>query len=232
VTKIRAVIFDLYETLITEYSSGSRKVSRVSRDYKELIGLPNNEFSKEWNNRQEMRMTGAFPNYFSVIKDIIEKQNLTYDEKVIGSLYRERVHEKSVPFHEITEEIIELLEGLTKKDIKLGLISNCTEEEVQSWKSCKLARYFDEVIFSYQVGYAKPDNRIYELACSRLGVKSNECIFVGDGGSNELDGASRYGMNAYHATWFIPDYISSRITNYKKLKEPIDLFEELKRSEI
>jgi putative hydrolase of the HAD superfamily len=112
-------------------------------------------------------------------------------------------------------------------DIKLGLVSNCTEEEVQSWKSCKLPQYFDEVIFSYQVGYAKPDKRIYELVCSRLGVKANECIFVGDGGSNELDGASRNGMNAYHAIWFIPEYIRSRIINYKKLKKPFDLVKEL-----
>ncbi|WP_413376378.1 HAD family hydrolase [Paenibacillus taichungensis] len=230
--KIRAVIFDLYETLITEYSNESRKVSRISRDYQELIGLSNKEFSKEWNNRQEIRMTGAFPDYFSVIKDIIEKQSLIYEDKVIRALYRERVHEKSVPFLDILQEIIELLEVLRKKDIKLGLISNCTEEEVQSWKYSELAQYLDEVIFSYQVGFAKPDNRIYELVCSRLGITANECIFVGDGGSNELDGASRNVMNAYHATWFIPEFISSRITDYKKLKKPIDLFKELETYEI
>lgn len=231
-TNIRAVIFDLFETLITEYSNGLRKVSRVSRDYQDLIGISNNEFSKEWNNRQELRMTGSFPDYFSVMKDIIEKQSLIYEDTVIKVLYRERVHEKSVPFLDIQEEIIDLLKVLRKKDIKLGLISNCTEQEVQSWKSSNLAQYFDEVIFSYQVGFAKPDNRIYELILSRLGIKANEVIFVGDGGSNELDGASKNGMNAYHATWFIPEYISSRITDYKKLKKPTDLLKELEAHEI
>jgi putative hydrolase of the HAD superfamily len=228
VKRTKAVIFDLFETLITEYSNGCRKVSRVSRDYQELIGLSNSDFRNQWNERQEMRMTGAFPNYISVMKDITERHNLIYEESILEDLYRERVYEKTVPFEVITDDIIELLDGLKKEGLKLGLISNCTEEEVKSWTTSKLSHYFDDVIFSYQVGYAKPDTRIYELACSRLGVDAKECIFIGDGGSNELDGASRIGMNAYHAVWYIPESISSKITKYKKLVKPADLIEELK----
>jgi len=42
----------------------------------------------------------------------------------------------------------------------------------------------------------KPDARIYRLACEQLEVKPQECLYVGDGSSHELTGASRVGMHA------------------------------------
>ena len=38
--------------------------------------------------------------------------------------------------------------------------------------------------------------RIYLLAAERLGVKPEECLFVGDGDSEELSGAEAVGMYA------------------------------------
>jgi putative hydrolase of the HAD superfamily len=150
---------------------------------------------------------------------------LNTDEAVIDQLYKDRVKEKSVPFDDISPSITGLLEGLKDRGIKLGLISNCTEEEVQSWPGSKLAPYFDEVLFSYETGCAKPDPQIYELACSRLGVEAASCIFIGDGGSQELDGAKAAGMLACHAVWFLPESMRGSITAYKKIERPEQLFE-------
>ncbi len=38
------------------------------------------------------------------------------------------------------------------------------------------------------------DNKVYELAIEHLNVKANECVFVRDGGFNELKGARSVGM--------------------------------------
>ena len=46
------------------------------------------------------------------------------------------------------------------------------------------------------MGVSKPDHRIYEIACERLGVEASECLFVGDGANDELPGAERAGMTA------------------------------------
>ena len=46
------------------------------------------------------------------------------------------------------------------------------------------------------VGLKKPDSNIYNLACEQLGVEPGECLYFGDGDSNELSGASQLGMNA------------------------------------
>lgn len=231
VQAVQAVCFDLYETLISEYSQGVRKVSRASRDYETLVGLSNDLFKKEWNARSRQRMSGVFADYPSVLRDILGTYQLHADDLIIEQLYQERVLEKRVPFEEIRDDMVTLLGRLKEKDIKLGLISNCTEEEVQAWSGSKLAPYFDEVLFSYQTGYSKPDAAIYELAAARLGVAAAQCAFVGDGGSNELDGATAAGMKAYHAIWYLPESISSRITAYTKLERPHQLLEELRLTE-
>jgi len=223
-----AVFFDLYETLISEYKDGVRRVSRADQNYLELLGISNEQFKREWGLRQTKRMTGHFPDYPSVVKDIAASCSMECPEDSLERLYAERIEEKAAPFGDIGPDISEMLDGLKKRGIKLGLISNCTEEEVRAWERSILPPYFDDVIFSYKSGYAKPDIRIYELACNRLGVRAEQSLFVGDGGSNELDGARAAGLTAYHATWFIPDYISGKITDHKKLTKPSHLLTEIR----
>ena len=51
-------------------------------------------------------------------------------------------------------------------------------------------------VFSAEERVAKPDPRIYEICCERLGIPADECLFVGDGANHELPGAERVGMTA------------------------------------
>ena len=44
------------------------------------------------------------------------------------------------------------------------------------------------------MGLLKPDRQIYNLAMQRLDVSPDQCLYVGDGGSNELYGAKSAGM--------------------------------------
>ncbi|MDE6607461.1 MAG: HAD family hydrolase, partial [Lachnospiraceae bacterium] len=62
------------------------------------------------------------------------------------------------------------------------------------WNQSPLFRYFNDSIFSCNVGLLKPDKQIYELAMQRLSVSPEQCLFIGDGGSNELCGAKSAGM--------------------------------------
>ncbi len=41
---------------------------------------------------------------------------------------------------------------------------------------------------------------MYETACAHLGVDPGECLYVGDGGSQELSGATAVGMTAFRLT--------------------------------
>jgi putative hydrolase of the HAD superfamily len=59
--------------------------------------------------------------------------------------------------------------------------------------------HFDEmtdlVVYSHEVGMIKPDRRIYELTCERLGVQPEVMIFLDDV-ELAVDGAREIGMQA------------------------------------
>jgi putative hydrolase of the HAD superfamily len=78
--------------------------------------------------------------------------------------------------------------------MKLGLLSNCDEREFREWPHSLLAPLFDAVCASYRIGHAKPSLRAYEIVLSMLETKASRGIFVGDGGSGELEGAKESGF--------------------------------------
>ncbi|NBD23249.1 HAD family hydrolase [Paenibacillus glycinis] len=221
---IEAVFFDLFETLVTEFADGRRRSNR-NYDYAKLLGLPNEAFKSEWGKRQARRMNGEFAAFEDVIRDIVACRGLPVNETAIQELKRARIEEKRLPFRHIRPEIVELLAFLRGRGIKLGLISNCTEEEVADWRESELSAYFDDCLFSYEAKCSKPDAAIYRLACDRLGARPEACAFVGDGGSGELEGASRCGMRVYHAHWF-NTYIRSE---FAKWASPRELMREFMR---
>jgi HAD superfamily hydrolase (TIGR01509 family) len=53
----------------------------------------------------------------------------------------------------------------------------------------------DVVVYSYEVGIEKPDQRIYQLACERLGVDPREVVMVDDVEANVV-AARDVGMRA------------------------------------
>jgi putative hydrolase of the HAD superfamily len=213
---IKAVFFDLFETLVTEFSGGER-IAKPSYDFLEWLGIPNDEFKQEWSLRVQDRMMGRFEDYPSVLRDILAKRGLPIDEEKIEILHRQRVEEKAIPFKRIDPRIPDMLAHLKTRGIKLGLISNASAEEVVHWHDSELAPFFDDVLFSYEAGFAKPDERLFRLACERLNVDPAEALFVGDGGSDELAGAYRTGLHPVHAVWF-----HSRMDSpFEKVADPL-----------
>jgi putative hydrolase of the HAD superfamily len=77
---------------------------------------------------------------------------------------------------------------------RLALVSNawpgaCARARTH-WK---LDELFHELVFSCQVGLAKPEERIYRLACERVGVEPAEAVFIDDSPEN-VDAAAALGM--------------------------------------
>ncbi len=67
--------------------------------------------------------------------------------------------------------------------------------EVAPWRDSPLAGLFDAEIFSCAVGCVKPEPAIFEQCLLKLGLTGAECLYVGDGGSDELVGARAAGMS-------------------------------------
>jgi putative hydrolase of the HAD superfamily len=90
--------------------------------------------------------------------------------------------------------VLNTLADLKRKGKRLCLISNADVIDVVAWRLSALAKYFEQTIFSFEAGYLKPDERIYRMAMEAMKVSPARCLFVGDGGSQELCGAKNAGM--------------------------------------
>ncbi|MCW4012158.1 MAG: HAD family phosphatase [Candidatus Bathyarchaeota archaeon] len=84
----------------------------------------------------------------------------------------------------------------------LSIISNMPREFACYLRdNYSLLNYFDEIIFSGEIGLIKPDQRIFEYTLEKLGIPPNECLFVDDSKTN-IAAAEKKGINTIHFTTF------------------------------
>jgi putative hydrolase of the HAD superfamily len=129
-----------------------------------------------------------------IIEDIIEKMKIEINEcekKEILKLREERFKKSLV---EVDLTILDVLSDIKKNGTKICLISNADIIDVMYWRKSPLRDLFDETIFSYEVGYLKPQAEIYKIALEKMKVSPERCVFIGDGGSDELKGAKTVGI--------------------------------------
>jgi putative hydrolase of the HAD superfamily len=116
-------------------------------------------------------------------------------------------------------DTLELREGAkqllmqTAAQTKVGLISNFTHAPVihKSLRKIGINPYFNAIIISEEVGWRKPSPRIFEDALTRLQVKTDEAVFIGDSPIEDIKGAKDAGLR----TIFVP----SQFNSLKDLKE-------------
>lgn len=92
-------------------------------------------------------------------------------------------------------EALQTLATLRARRLKIALISDCADEVPVLWGRTSLAPMIDITTFSCVVGIRKPDARIYRITTDQLGVEPQSCLYVGDGGGQELSGAQKVGMH-------------------------------------
>ncbi|HPY24842.1 MAG TPA: HAD-IA family hydrolase [Mycobacterium sp.] len=83
-------------------------------------------------------------------------------------------------------DTVAVLDGLRANGIRTAVVSNIAWDVRSVLVSAGTDA--DEYVLSYQVGVAKPDRGIFEVALSRLGVDAGHAVMVGD--SVENDGAA------------------------------------------
>ena len=83
---------------------------------------------------------------------------------------------------------------LRQRGLGVGIISNWDRRLENLLTGLGLGVLIDTVVSSAAVGLHKPDPRIFELACERLGVAPEEAAHVGDHHYADIVGASAVGM--------------------------------------
>lgn len=229
---IKAVIFDMYETLITHFESPLYFCAQMSLD----AGIAEHRFRALWEPTEYDRTTGKLT--FEAALETVLRESGCYSEELFHSMVQKRIQTKEECFNHLHEEIVSLLRGLKENGTLIGLISNCFSEEAAVIRRSVLFPYFDAVCLSYEQGVKKPDVQIYENCLEKLSVCANEklrakeCLYVGDGGSSELETAEKIGMRVVQAVWYLRDGVgqpTGRKAGFLQLETPMQVLDEIRK---
>jgi len=196
---IKAVLFDLFETLVTESHAAPTRASSLAP----ALGLERQAYRPEWKARRPRIVVGTL-SFADALMEISQTLGGTLDRHTVQKICQQRVREKAEAYARIDNQVKTLVAELAGRQIRLGVISNGFKEDVLGWPTCSLAPSFQCTVFSCDEGVAKPDPEIYLRALHRLGLQPEAAIYIGDGGDNELAGAAQAGLRACRAAWFAP----------------------------
>jgi putative hydrolase of the HAD superfamily len=185
------VIFDLFGTLIDDFVASA---GQVHAEMAAALGVPYEPFKSVWNQTLEKRIIGTFATVEADIEYVLGALNTHVRAEQIRKAVEIRmkyIRRALAP----RPDAIHTLSQLKKYPYKVGLISNCSIEIPLLWEETAFANLISTPIFSSRVGLKKPDSRIYHLACERLGVAPESCLYIADGEDYELSAAAKVGLH-------------------------------------
>ena len=210
----------MYETLITLFNSRVYKGKQIAEE----MNIPEAEFRKIWDPSDEGRTLGEV-SFEDIIAEILRKNGI-FEQGLYDCIIRNRYECSAEVFNHKHPDIVPMLKALREKGIKTGLITNCYLEEKYAITRSDLYSLFDAICMSCDVKMKKPDIRIFELCAERLGVKTDECLYVGDGGSHELEAALSAGMKPLQATWYLRSGVGQpcgKLDGFAQAAVPMDV---------
>ena len=90
-----------------------------------------------------------------------------------------------------------ILKYLKKMEFKLGIVANIWSGGMNPvLERLGLERFFDTTVASIDVGFKKPDPKIFHLALDHLELSPEEVIMVGDNPRTDIKGAHNLGIGA------------------------------------
>ena len=112
-----------------------------------------------------------------------------------------------------------VLESLRTRGLKLGIVTNGTEQS--QWAKIErldFPAYVESIVISEAAGVSKPDPGIFELALSELDLAPAETYFVGDHPVNDIAGSQAAGLTPIWLCGQIPWPDPTPLPQYKILR--------------
>lgn len=188
---MRAVIFDLFGTLVPNLDPGRLRLAILAMS--NSIAAPPAGFERVWNETFAHRMDGRIPDGVDQFRPFADRLGLqvTRAQLEASSEVRRRFMLESL---QAKPAAVECLEALKEMGLKLGMSTDCSSETPHLLQRTELGSHFESIAASALLRVRKPHPSMYTSVLDDLGVSGEECIYVGDGNSEELPGAKRHGM--------------------------------------
>ncbi len=187
--EIRAVVFDLFGTLLYEES-----FEDLFPTLAESLGVGLDDYRRARQTTVSDAMVGRLQRRSDRVRATLAalgRTDLDHRAEEVAELERALRWQRVEPYPAVRST----LESLRRRGYPIGLVSDCTSTMGRPLlESLGLLPHFNAVALSYEVGFAKPAPEIFLSAINRLGVEPAACLYVGDGGSDELTGARALGL--------------------------------------
>jgi putative hydrolase of the HAD superfamily len=213
---IRAVAFDLWETLLTDTPELSRRQERLRLERMERV-LTERGFASEADRIEEAYRKlwhRCLELYWSRDEDVacrvqiehfLEALGLdiaTFDEPSLAALEEAYAGAAIDVLPSVVPFAIEVVATLRERGYRIGLISNTGRTPGYALREILdrlgLASSIDAMVFSNEHGACKPRPSIFATLREALGVAYDEMMFVGDNLYVDVHGAQSLGITGVH----------------------------------
>jgi putative hydrolase of the HAD superfamily len=202
---IRAVLFDMGSTLVKldflHPGEVYQKVLASLGFYKSLDDVKKafGNAENEWNELDMFSSFGRIDSeeyWLKWVATVLKYLGMAENEDLV-----ETVHSRWNDFVTCTlyPEVRDVLSHLRRGGLKIGLISNGYEEDINSVleKVGLENAAFDVIVGVDAIGKMKPHPDIFKYAISKLGVKPEEAVFIGDDVEVDYKGAENASIHAF-----------------------------------
>jgi len=204
--RVRGVIFDLFHTLTGLESEWSDLPWTP-----DVLGIDRTRWDELLTAQSRWRLTGEERDPYTIVRTLAHAADPTISDDRIREALRVRIQRFRDSLMRVPDANVEALTRLRASGLRLGLISNADAMEVEAWTDCRLAPLFDAAIFSCAAGCVKPEAAIYTQCLDALALPAGDCLYVGDGGSNELAGAKAVGLTTVFVSGVIQELWPDRV---------------------
>jgi putative hydrolase of the HAD superfamily len=187
VAEVRAVTFDAGGTLIQPWPSVGHVYAEIAarHGHKFPGALLDQRFAKAWRglknfNHGRDEWAALVDQTFSGLLEPLPSATF------FSELY-DRFAEPDV--WRIFDDAKPALDALAARGIALAIISNWDERLRPLLDKLKLAKYFDTIVISAEIGFPKPSPVIFEHTAKKLGLAPEFILHVGDSCEHDKDGA-------------------------------------------
>ncbi|SCL26778.1 putative hydrolase of the HAD superfamily [Micromonospora nigra] len=186
----RAVLFDFFGTLTRAVQRGAAHHETAA-----LLGCPVDRLVKVLDRTFYRRATGRLGSAEATLRWVCRQVGVHPSKAAVRAAVASRQRAIRADTR-LRADAVPTLAALRGRGLRTAVVSDCTHELPAFLPDLPVAPLLDARVFSVQVGRCKPHAALYLAACRRLGLAPQDCLYVGDGGSQELTGAERTGMTA------------------------------------
>jgi putative hydrolase of the HAD superfamily len=203
VEMIKAVFFDLYQTLVRYQPSQEELEAKalksfgidVTADALHHPILTANEYiyqqiaKRPLSQRSREELMALYMEYQRIV---LKEVDIDADEKVVMGLLGMMQQAKMDLV--LFDDVPAALDELKKRGLKLGLISNIEKDMSVTLDKLGLSSRLDVIVTSQDAGFTKPQKEIFQYALKKADVQPAEAVYVGDQYQVDVIGANDAGM--------------------------------------